>query len=93
MLSFEEKRALFNSYKELSESHFKPDKYNYYCEGSKQRGKVVVRELVHTGNAYICGRYLAGFDGRKDARRWIKIKDFTEVEIRELLDRVIEPFK
>lgn len=53
MLTFEEKQALFRSYNELIEVPISQDRFNYHFEGSKQRRKMVVSELSHTGNAYI----------------------------------------
>lgn len=93
MLSFNEKRALLNSYKELTEVPISYNRFNYYFEDSQQRGKVIVRELSHTGNAYICGFYLTGFDSLKDPRGWINIKDFTKAEIMEMLDWALDSFK
>ena len=92
-LTFEQKREILKSYNELTEGIVKPDKFNYYFSGSKQKRKVVVRELRHTGNGYACGKYLEDFEGDIDSRGWISIRDICESELRKLIVKVIDSFK
>ena len=92
-LSFDQKRSILQSYPELIEVPKSNNRYSYFFEDSKQPRKVVARELSPTGNGYVYGAYLKDHSYVIDARGWIRIKDFSESELRELVEKAIQSFR
>ncbi|QQE80437.1 hypothetical protein [Alicyclobacillus sp. SO9] len=89
MLSFEHKREILRSFPELREQSISNGHYvNFTFSSSKKPGKTVARELYHSGNGYVCGRYMADYP--TDARGWINIKNFNEAELKEVVSMSIE---
>ncbi|WP_144510444.1 hypothetical protein [Bacillus sp. FJAT-22090] len=86
MLTRDQKKKVFRSY-QLEEYNIKGDRVNY-----KYKNKVVITQLTHTGNGYVWGRDIAEYSEKYDVdeRGWIKIKAFSEDEIRLLLDEVLK---
>ncbi|QQE77278.1 hypothetical protein [Alicyclobacillus sp. SO9] len=88
MLSFEHKREILRSFPELREESISNGRFvNFTFSGSKKPGRTVARELYHSGNGFVCGRYME--DYLTDARGWINIKNFKEAELREVVSRSI----
>ena len=90
MLSFEHKKSIFNSYPELSEKPISNERFNYIFPGSLQSGKVLARELNHRGNGYVNGKYMSyemikGKGDIADPRDWIRIKNFSEEQLHEVI--------
>jgi hypothetical protein len=64
----------------------KPNKTNY-----RYKGKVIVREMREGSKvAYVWGKGIQTYSNKYkyDARGWIHIHDFTEEQIRELIEEV-----
>lgn len=61
---------------------------NFVCTDSKKPGKVLATQLHPSGNGYVCGRYMGAYP--TDKRGWIKIKDFEEDELREVIRSAIQ---
>ncbi|WP_342429575.1 hypothetical protein [Neobacillus sp. FSL H8-0543] len=57
MLTFVEKRTILNTF-ELKEKEISNNRLVYEYPASKQRGKVLARELHPTGNGYVLGKYM-----------------------------------
>ena len=91
-LSQELKRKVFRSFVELTECVGKDGRVSYSFEGSTRSKKQIARELSHTGNGYIFGDYLNHCKYSIDSRGWINIRDLNEMELRELIEEVIESF-
>ncbi|WP_428908157.1 hypothetical protein [Niallia sp. Krafla_26] len=90
MLSFEEKRSIFRSYKDLIEKPTSNGRINYEYPKSQQRGKILATQLHDNGNGYVIGKYLEPQALEKkayklDSRGWINIKEFTESELHEII--------
>jgi hypothetical protein len=87
-LSFEQKMSIFEDPQfQLKKYTIKPNKINF-----KYKGKVVVREIREGSKvAYVWGKEVSKLTGnyKLDDRGWIHVHDFTEEEIRELLETVI----
>jgi hypothetical protein len=87
-LSFEQKISIFEDPQyELIKYTIKPNKTNF-----KYKGKVVVREMREGSKvAYVWGKEVSKLTGnyKVDNRGWIHAHDFTEQEIRDLLEMVI----
>ncbi|WP_074044845.1 hypothetical protein [Geobacillus proteiniphilus] len=91
MLSFEHKKAIFRSYKQLQEKPISYDRVNYVYPESRQRGKVLARELSPNGNGYVNGKYMDSEIIKKkgynvDPRGWIRIAHFSEEQLREVIE-------
>ena len=54
---------------------------------------MLATELSPTGNGYICESYLPEYKNMVDDRGWISIKDLTEKELRNMIEKVIQSFK
>ncbi|MED4924519.1 hypothetical protein P9743_10050 [Anoxybacillus geothermalis] len=91
MLSFEHKKAIFRSFKQLQEKPISNNRVNYVYPESLQRGKVLARELSPSGNGYVNGKYMDSEIIKKkgynvDRRGWINIADFSEEQLREVIE-------
>ena len=94
-LTFEEEKAILDTYSKLRKTNIKPDKVNYYYDESKSRRKVIARELVKSGNGYIYVGYLNEYKGKADDRGFININKHVsnENEFKILIDKVIASFE
>lgn len=95
MLSFEEKRAIFRSFKQLKEKKISNDRVNFAYPKSKQKGQVLATQLHPSGNGYVIGKYMAEetikSNGYKvDSRGWISIRDFLKDELTQVISEAIE---
>lgn len=90
-LTYGEKISIFDTYEIFRKDTIKPDKINYYHKESKNKRKVVVRELRETGNGYIFAGYIEDYKDKVDNRGFINMDKYAnnEDELRALLDRVI----
>ncbi|NNU91537.1 hypothetical protein [Anoxybacillus sp. CHMUD] len=91
MLSFEHKKAIFRSFKQLQEKPISNKRVNYVYPESLQRGKVLARELYPSGNGYVNAKYMDSEIIKKkgynvDPRGWIKIENFSDQQLRELIE-------
>ncbi|MFC4409021.1 hypothetical protein ACFOZY_01085 [Chungangia koreensis] len=86
VLSMEQKRKVFNSYPfaEYPTRHGDSLSYRY-------KRKSVVIDLSPSGRAYVWGRDIATYNKKYkvDPRGWINVKEFSEEDLRELLDEVL----
>ncbi|SEK39677.1 hypothetical protein SAMN04488700_1890 [Carnobacterium iners] len=86
MLSFEEKKALFDEYKELTAVPVSLNRTNYHFESSAVDKTTVVRYLHQNGNALIYAGYLPK---EETIKGYISVLDADEKNIRRLLDKAI----
>ncbi len=94
MLSFEEKKAIFQSFN-LVEKQISNGRVNFNYPKSIQRGQVVGTQLHTTGNGYVIGKYLSSeiiekYKFQLDSRGWISIKDFTKEELMNVITEAIK---
>ncbi|WP_423800960.1 hypothetical protein [Neobacillus sp. SAB-20_R2A] len=94
MLSFEEKKEIFRTFK-LEEKEISNGRVNFNYPESKQRGLVLARELQQSGNGYVLGKYMSEEVIKKnnytvDARGWISVRDFSKDE---LIKVIVEAMK
>ncbi|MGB6179257.1 hypothetical protein [Carnobacterium sp.] len=90
MLSFEEKKALFVEYKELTPVPVSMNRINYHFESSAVDKTVIVRFLHQNGNALIYAGYLPKEETKNG---YISVLDANENEIKRLLDKAIDFLK
>lgn len=90
MLSFEHKKSIFRSFKELQESPISNNRMDYVYPNSLQKGKMLATQLHPSGNGYVIGKYMdpetilkKGY--KVDKQGWIKIKDFSQEELNEII--------
>lgn len=82
MLSFEDKKAIFQSFN-LVEKQISNGRVSYVYPESKQRGQVLATQLHPSGNGYVIGKYMLTETIKEneyivDSRGWISIRDYSE---------------
>lgn len=92
LLSLEQKIAIIESFPGLQKSMYKDGRINYSLFDSEIRRKQIIRELTPTGNGYIYGDLARELKERVDNRGWINIRDYNEVELRDIIEKVIKSF-
>lgn len=90
VLSFEEKKAIFDSYKELESAPVSLNRLNYHFAGSAVAKTVIVRFLHPNGNAFIYAGYLPKEETKKG---YISVLDADEATIRHLVDEALSFLK
>lgn len=86
MLTFEEKKAVFDSFPELTAAPVSLKRLNYHFEDSAVAKTTVVRFLHPNGNAFVYAGYLPAEETDKG---YISVMDATETELRELVEKAI----
>ncbi|TWE04991.1 hypothetical protein FB550_103166 [Neobacillus bataviensis] len=94
MLSFEEKKAIFHSFK-LKEKKNGNGKVSFVYPESVQKGQVLATQLHPSGNGYVIGKYMSEETIKKhgyqvDPRGWISIKVFSKDEIAKVIMEAIQ---
>ena len=89
-LSFEEKKAIFDDYEELTAVPVSMNRINYHFNASAVDPQVVVRFLPPTGNAFISAGYLPR---EGPVRGFISVLESDEGTIRFLLEKAISFLK
>lgn len=94
MVSFEEKKVIFKSFK-LKEKEISNGRVNFIYPESRQKGQVLARELQPSGNGYVIGKYMPEEvivnNGYKvDSRGWISIKDTSKDELAKLITEAMK---
>lgn len=89
-LSFEEKKAIFDSYKELESVPVSMNRLNYHFKDSAVAKKIAVRFLHPNGNAFVYAAYLPKEETKKG---YISVLEEDEATIRQLVDQAIEYLK
>ncbi|MCM3726440.1 hypothetical protein M3226_12155 [Neobacillus cucumis] len=94
MLSFEEKKAIFHSFK-LKEKKNSNGKVSFVYPESVQKGQVLATQLHPSGNGYVIGKYMSEETIKEhgyqvDPRGWISIKVFSKEEIAKVITEAIQ---
>ena len=88
MLSFEDKLAIIESFPQLTRNNVSLKRVNFHYEGSLHDKKTVVYHLHPNGNGFVYGAYLKGY--RKDDKGFVNIRDFSEDELRTIIEASIQ---
>ncbi|ULT57692.1 hypothetical protein L1999_03780 [Neobacillus drentensis] len=93
MLSFEEKKAIFHSFK-LKEKMNGNGKVSFVYPESIQKGQTLATQLHPSGNGYVIGKYMSEDTIKKhgfqvDPRGWISIKVLSKEEITKVITEAI----
>ncbi|WP_135556318.1 hypothetical protein [Paenibacillus cymbidii] len=87
MLSFEQKLAIADSFRELSRKDVSLGRVNYHYEASVQEKKTVIYHLHPNGNGFVYAGELKGYEA--DAKGLVNIRDYSEDELRALIAQSI----
>lgn len=87
MLTFEQKLEILDSYPQLERRNVSLGRVNYHFEHSRHEKKTVASHLHPNGNGYVFAGLLRGYE--TDDKGLVNIRDFSEPELRELLDASI----
>ncbi|NGM84929.1 hypothetical protein G5B47_21225 [Paenibacillus sp. 7124] len=87
MLTFQQKIEILDSYPQLQRKDVSLGRVNYHYEGSQHDKKTVAFHLHPNGNGYVYAGLLKGYP--TDDKGLVNIRDFTEDELRRLLDASI----
>lgn len=90
MLSFEEKKEIFDGFEELNSVSVSMNRLNYHFEKSAVAKTIVVRFLHSNGNAFIYAGYLPAAETEKG---YLSVRDADEHTIRELTEKAIAYLK
>lgn len=86
VLTFEEKKAIFDSYSELESVSVSMNRLNYHFKESAVDKTVVVRFLHPNGNAFIFAGYLPKEETKKG---YISVLEADEATIRSYVEEAI----
>lgn len=94
VLSFEEKKAIFHSFK-LKEKINGNGKVSFVYPESVQKGQILATQLHPSGNGYVIGKYMSEDTIKKhgfqvDPRGWISIKVLSKEEISKVITEAIK---
>lgn len=87
MLTFEQKLAILDSYPQLERKNVSLGRVNYHYEESQHDKKTVAFHLHPNGNGYVFAGLLRGYE--TDDKGFVNIRDYSEFELRNLLDASI----
>lgn len=84
MLSFEEKKAIIDSFDELVAKSISMNRLNYHYPESQYEKKIVVEKLHPNGNGFVYVGDLLAY--KADDRGLVNIRDFSEQELRDAIE-------
>lgn len=87
MLTFEQKLAILDSYDQLERRNVSLGRVNYHFEHSRHDKKTVAFHLHPNGNGFVYAGLLRGYE--TDDKGLVNIRDYSEPELRSLLDASI----
>lgn len=89
MLTFEEKIDIIESFPELIRNDISLGRVNYHFEESERDKKIVVYRLHPNGNGFVYARYIEE-PYEVDQNGMVNIRDFSEEELREIIELSID---
>jgi hypothetical protein len=87
MLTFEQKLAILDSYPQLDRKNVSLGRVNYHYEESQHDKKTIAFHLHPNGNGYVFAGLLRGYE--TDDKGFVNIREYSETELRSLLDASI----
>ncbi|MEJ8307064.1 hypothetical protein [Saccharibacillus sacchari] len=87
MLTFEQKIAVLESFPELTRNDVSMGRVNYHFEGSVHEKKIVGYRFHPNGNGFVFAGLVGDYD--TDDKGFVNVRDFTETELREIVDASI----
>jgi len=87
MLTFEQKLEILDSFPELERKNVSLGRVNYHFEESQHDKKTVAFHLHPGGNGFVYAGLLRGYE--TDDKGFVNIRDFSETELRSLIQASI----
>jgi hypothetical protein len=87
MLTFEQKLNILDSYPELERKNVSLGRVNYHYEESQHEKTTVAYHLHPNGNGFVYAGLLRGYE--TDDKGFVNIRDFSEEELRSIIDASI----
>lgn len=87
MLNFEEKLTIINTFSELEQKDISMNRVNFHYPDSTLEKKIVIYHLHPNGNGFVFAKHIEGYE--TDDRGMINIRDFTENELRGIIEQAI----
>jgi hypothetical protein len=87
LLDYNQKLVIFESFSELERKDVSLGRVNFQYPGSAADKKTVVFHLHPNGNGYVFAKGLQGYEA--DPKGMVNIRDFSEDELRALLEKAI----
>jgi hypothetical protein len=87
MLTFEQKLAVIESFKELQRKNVSLGRINFHFEESIYDKKNVVYHLHPNGNGFVYAEYVKGY--APNDKGMVNIRDFSEEELRSIIKKSI----
>jgi hypothetical protein len=87
MLSFDQKKAIIETFPELTRKEVSLGRLNYHYEDSGVDKKIVVYHLHPNGNGFVYAGHLNGYE--TDDKGLVNIRDHNEEELRKLVEASI----
>lgn len=88
MLNFEQKLELLQSYPQLQRKDVSLGRVNFHFEESAYEKKIVAFHIHPNGNGYVYAGLLHQYE--TDAKGFVNIRDYSEEQLRTLLDATIQ---
>ncbi|AYB38037.1 MULTISPECIES: hypothetical protein [Brevibacillus] len=83
MLTFEQKKAIIESFPELTKKEVSLGRLNYHFEGSLRDKKIVVNHLHPNGNGFVYAGHLP--KKKTGPKGMVNIRDYSEEQLRSLV--------
>ncbi|AIG26765.1 hypothetical protein GOP56_05030 [Brevibacillus sp. 7WMA2] len=83
MLTFEQKKAIIESFPELTKKEVSLGRLNYHFEGSLHDKKIVVNHLHPNGNGFVYAGHLP--KKKTGPKGMVNIRDYSEEQLRSLI--------
>lgn len=87
MLTFEQKLAILDSYPQLERKNVSLGRVNYHFEESQHEKTTVALHMHPNGNGFVFAGLLRGYE--TNDKGYVNIRDYSEAELRSLLDASI----
>ncbi|MBU5353034.1 hypothetical protein ACN9MH_28720 [Paenibacillus silvae] len=88
MLNVEQKLEILESYPQLQRKEVSLGRVNFHYEDSAYEKKIVALHIHPNGNGYIYAGLLPEYE--TDAKGFVNIRDYSEAELRSLLDATLK---
>jgi hypothetical protein len=87
MLSFDQKKAIIESFSELTRKEVSLGRLNYHYEESGYEKKIVVYHLHPNGNGFVYAGHMHGYS--MDDKGLVNIRDYSEEQLRQIVEASI----
>lgn len=85
MLTFEEKKAIIESFSVLSRKEISLNRLNYHFEDSTYDKTIIVEKLHPNGNGFVYVGDLLKYEKEANEKGLVNIRDYDEQSLREII--------